>query len=60
MKALLILIGALAIIVGVVAAGFFFLGYYNVAASVDDPWISGHEHCFVLGCQGDGEAISQG
>jgi len=39
MKALLILIGLLAIVVGIFAAGFFFLGYYNVAASVDDPWI---------------------
>jgi mono/diheme cytochrome c family protein len=36
---LLALIGALAIIVGIAAAGFFFLGFYNVAASVDDPAI---------------------
>lgn len=39
MKILLALIGALAIIVAIVAAGFFFLGFYNVAAAVDDPAI---------------------
>jgi mono/diheme cytochrome c family protein len=39
MKVLLILIGLLAIVVGVAAAGFFFLGYYNVAAAIDDPAI---------------------
>jgi mono/diheme cytochrome c family protein len=38
MKALLILIGLLVIIVAGVA-GFFFLGYYNVAAAIDDPAI---------------------
>jgi mono/diheme cytochrome c family protein len=36
---LLAVIGALAIIVGIVAIGYFFLGFYNVAASVDDPKI---------------------
>src|SRR5580704_6292925 len=39
MKILLALIGALAIIVAVVAAGFFFLGFYNIAAAIDDPAI---------------------
>ena len=39
MKALLMLIGALAIIVVIAAAGFFFLGYYNVAAAIEDPAI---------------------
>ena len=39
MKVLLILIGLLAIVVAVVGAGYFFLGYYNVAAAVDDPAI---------------------
>jgi mono/diheme cytochrome c family protein len=34
---LLAIIGALAIIVGILAAGFFFGGFYNIAASVDDP-----------------------
>jgi mono/diheme cytochrome c family protein len=38
---LLAFIGALAIIVGIVAAGFFFLGFYNVAASEEDPKIVG-------------------
>jgi mono/diheme cytochrome c family protein len=36
---LLAVIGALTIIVGIVAIGYFFLGFYNVAASVDDPKI---------------------
>jgi mono/diheme cytochrome c family protein len=36
---LLALIGALAIIVGILAAGYFFLGFYNIAASEDDPQI---------------------
>jgi mono/diheme cytochrome c family protein len=36
---LLAVIGALAIIAGIVAAGYFFLGFYNVAAAVDDPQI---------------------
>src|SRR5258708_25628577 len=35
----LAVIGALAIIVGIVAIGYFFLGFYTVAASVDDPKI---------------------
>jgi len=39
MKILLALVGALAIIVAIVAAGFFFLGFYNVAAAIDDPAI---------------------
>ena len=39
MRILLALIGALAIIFAVVAAGFFFGGFYNVAASEDDPQI---------------------
>jgi mono/diheme cytochrome c family protein len=34
---LLAIIGALAIIVGILAGGFFFGGFYNIAASVDDP-----------------------
>ena len=36
---LLAVIGALAIIVAILAAGYFFLGFYNVAASQDDPQI---------------------
>ena len=39
MKLLLALIGAIAIIVAVLAAGFFFGGFYNIAAAVDDPAI---------------------
>ncbi len=39
MKVLLIIIGFLTIVVGIVAAGFFFLGFYNVAAAIDDPKI---------------------
>jgi mono/diheme cytochrome c family protein len=39
MKVLLIIIGFLTIVVGIVAAGFFFLGFYNVAAAIDDPAI---------------------
>ena len=39
MRILLALIGALTIIVAIVAAGFFFLGFYNVAAAIDDPAI---------------------
>jgi len=39
MKVLLIIIGLLTIVVGIVAAGFFFLGFYNVAAAIDDPKI---------------------
>jgi mono/diheme cytochrome c family protein len=34
---ILAIIGVLAIIVGILAAGFFFGGFYNIAASVDDP-----------------------
>jgi mono/diheme cytochrome c family protein len=34
---LLAIIGALAIIVGILAGGFFFGGFYNIAASVEDP-----------------------
>lgn len=34
---LLAVIGALAIIIAILAAGFFFLGFYNVAASEEDP-----------------------
>ena len=41
MKILLALIGALAIVVAIVAAGYFFLGFYNVAAAIDDPAIVG-------------------
>jgi mono/diheme cytochrome c family protein len=37
MKTLLAFIGALAILCVIVAAGFFFGGFYNVAATVDDP-----------------------
>lgn len=37
MKTLLAVIGFLAIVVVIVAAGFFFLGFYDVAASQDDP-----------------------
>ena len=36
---LLAIIGALAIVAGIVVAGFFFLGFYNIAASEDDPAI---------------------
>ena len=32
-------IGVIAIIVAILAAGFFFLGFYNVAASEEDPGI---------------------
>jgi mono/diheme cytochrome c family protein len=39
MRLLLAFIGALAIIAAIVAAGFFFGGFYNVAASEDDPQI---------------------
>ncbi len=39
MKLFLALIGFLAIVFAIVAAGFFFLGFYNVAASEDDPAI---------------------
>ena len=39
MKILLALIGALAIIFAIVAAGYFFLGFYNVAAAIEDPAI---------------------
>ena len=39
MRLLLAVIGALAIIAGIVAAGYFFGGFYNVAASEDDPQI---------------------
>ena len=37
MKTLLAFIGALAILCVIVAAGFFFGGFYNVAATMDDP-----------------------
>jgi mono/diheme cytochrome c family protein len=37
MKTLLAFIGALAIICVIAAAAFFFGGFYNVAATVDDP-----------------------
>ena len=37
MKTLLAFIGVLAILCVIVAAGFFFGGFYNVAATVDDP-----------------------
>jgi len=37
MKLLLAFIGAIGIIVGIVAAGFFFLGFYNVGATQEDP-----------------------
>jgi mono/diheme cytochrome c family protein len=37
MRLFLAFIGLLAIIVAIVAAGFFFGGFYNVAASEDDP-----------------------
>jgi mono/diheme cytochrome c family protein len=33
----LALIGALAIIAAIAAGGYFFLGYYNVAATIEDP-----------------------
>src|SRR3954469_21967677 len=39
MRLLLAVIGALAVIVAIVAAGFFFGGFYNVAASEEDPQI---------------------
>jgi mono/diheme cytochrome c family protein len=37
MKILLALIGFVAIAVGIAAAGFFFLGFFNVAATEADP-----------------------
>jgi len=37
MKTLLALIGVLAILAAIAAAVFFFGGFYNVAATVDDP-----------------------
>jgi mono/diheme cytochrome c family protein len=37
MKTLLAFIGVLAILCVIVAAGFFFGGFYNVAATVEDP-----------------------
>jgi mono/diheme cytochrome c family protein len=37
MKILLALVGFVAIVVGIVAAGFFFLGFFNVAATEEDP-----------------------
>jgi len=37
MKTLLAFIGTLAILVGIVAAGFFFLGFYNIGANQEDP-----------------------
>jgi mono/diheme cytochrome c family protein len=37
MKLLLGIIGLLAVLGGIFAAGFFFGGFYNVAASEDDP-----------------------
>src|SRR5437764_3058664 len=39
MRPFLAVIGALAIVFAIVAAGFFFGGFYNVAASEDDPQI---------------------
>jgi len=39
MRFLLAVIGALAIIAGIIVAGYFFGGFYNVAASEDDPQI---------------------
>jgi len=39
MRIFLAFIGALAIIVAIAAAGFFFGGFYNVAASEEDPGI---------------------
>jgi mono/diheme cytochrome c family protein len=39
MRIFLAFIGALALIVGIAAAGFFFLGFYNIGASQDDPKI---------------------
>ena len=39
MRIFLAFIGALAIIIAIAAAGFFFGGFYNVAASEDDPAI---------------------
>ena len=39
MRFLLALIGAVTVIVGIVAAGFFFLGFYNIGASQEDPAI---------------------
>jgi mono/diheme cytochrome c family protein len=39
MKLLLAIIGFLAIVVGVVAGGFFFLGFYNIGATQEDPAI---------------------
>ena len=37
MKSILTLIGLLAVVGAVFAAGFFFGGFFNVAASEDDP-----------------------
>jgi mono/diheme cytochrome c family protein len=37
MKTLLAFIGVLAILCAIAAAGFFFGGFYNVSASLDDP-----------------------
>jgi mono/diheme cytochrome c family protein len=37
MKILLALIGFFALVIGIVAAGFFFLGFFNVAATEADP-----------------------
>jgi mono/diheme cytochrome c family protein len=39
MRILLGIVGFLAIVVAIAAAGFFFLGFYNVAAAIDDPAI---------------------
>lgn len=39
MRLLLAFIGLVAIVVGIAAAGFFFGGFYNIAAAVDDPAI---------------------
>jgi len=39
MRILLAIIGFLAIVVAIAAAGFFFGGFYNVAASEEDPQI---------------------
>jgi mono/diheme cytochrome c family protein len=39
MKLLLAFIGAVGILVGVAAAGFFFLGFYNIGATQEDPKI---------------------
>jgi mono/diheme cytochrome c family protein len=37
MRLLLAFIGLVAIVFAVVAAGFFFGGFYNIAAAIDDP-----------------------